>query len=63
MDLKKKSFDKLVEKMDVLQESQKGKLKGGFSSVSSTQTLVDVNGNGFFCHCNTTSGCGVTPAE
>ncbi len=58
MDLKKKSFDKLVKKMDVLQEDQKGSLKGGFSSVSSNARAVDADGNGLFCTCNTTSGCG-----
>lgn len=47
MDLKKKSFDKLVEKMDILQENQQGSLKGGFSSVSSNARAVDADGNIF----------------
>ena len=58
MDSKKKSFDKLVNKLEELQEDQNGQLKGGFSSISSNARAADADGNGLFCTCNTTDGCG-----
>ena len=62
----KKSFKELVKQMEVLQENQQGKLKGGFSSYSSSNfaaykekdnsNSVSVSVGGDPCSCNCQCG-------
>lgn len=65
----KKSFKDLVKQMESLQENQQGKLKGGFSSYSSTNSASyiqrsnsvsnSVGGDPCSCSCS----CGDLPPE
>lgn len=54
----KKSLKELIGKVDVLQESQKGQLKGGYTSLSSLSSLLDNVKNKDRCNNNcTTNNC------
>ena len=46
----KQKFQELLRKMDALQETEKGKLKGGITVLSSLSSSLDNNSG--TCHCN-----------
>ena len=48
-------FGKLVEKIEVIQETQQGNLKGGFTSLSTMKSFDRVADNN--CHNNCSHGC------
>jgi|GEM_PF-3545651 len=54
----KKSFEELVKQMDVLQESEQGMLKGGFSSFSAGHTAKGSSTNSGCVNVNCDCGDG-----
>jgi hypothetical protein len=50
-------FGKLVEKIEIIQETQQGNLKGGFTSLSTVSSFERVADNNCHNHCD--RGCKV----